>query len=252
MRHEDYVYFVLNKNSNASYSFTGYTDKATGMLMVVYKGRKEKIGGVIEDVPHRWKFDEAHRTIRVHKNDKSILPTTISVEDPETGEVVDKKIFIKSVDLLRGYPECKGSPNGNGHWMFSEVKEHEDAVTALDAKKTQLEALTVAMNLKDSEVKEMAALYGQFNPDSAMLKHFLTEKSQSEPSVFLEKYNAPERSAKALLKKAVSLGIVKVKGTLYSWEKEAIGADENMAIARLMKDNEFAEALRNAVKGIRK
>ncbi len=247
VKHEDYVYFVLKRSGNTSYSFTGYTDKKTGILMVVYKGRKQKIQGEVTDIPHRWKFDDAHRTIRVHRNEKSLLPTIIFDEKGE-----EKKIYIKSVDLLRGYPECKDSPNGNGNFMFSEVKAHEDAVTAVDAKKIQLKALNAAMNLGDGELKEMSALYGNFDPDNAKQKHFLLEKAGAEPSRFLEIFESPERSAKALLKKAVALGLVKVKGTLHVWESETLGADEAMAISKLMSDTDYAEGLRNAVKGIRK
>jgi hypothetical protein len=250
MRPQDYHYFVARNATNTSVSYTGYTDKASGVLMQVFKGRKEKIDGERVDVPHRWKFDHAHRTIRVHKNDKSLLPTVVYDDDGN-----EKTIFIKSVDFLRNHPACKDSPNGSGsdmEWEFSELKEHEDAVTAVDAKKTQLKALNAAMNLDKAELKEMAALYGMFDPDDAKQKHFLLEKAGAEPSEFLNLFESPERSAKALLKKAVSLGIVKTKGTLHVWEKETLGADEDLAISKLMSDKDYAEGLRNAVKGIRK
>jgi hypothetical protein len=247
MEPQDYHYFILHKNSAAVFSFTGYTDKESGILMQIFKGRKEKVDGERVDVPHRWKFDSAHRSIRVHKNDRSILPTTIYDEDGK-----EKQIFLKSVDFLRGYPSCKGSPNSKGEWMFAEVKEHEDAVTAVEAKEIQLKALNAAMNLDKGDLKEMSALYGFFNTDDAKQKHYLLEKAGANPAEFLEFYDSPERSAKALLKKAISLSIVKVKGTLHVWEKETLGADEALAISKLMSDKDYMEGLKNAVKGIRK
>jgi len=248
MRHEDYIYFVLKQAGKTSYSFTGYTDKATGTLMVIYKGRKEKLQGELQDIPHRWKFDAAHRTIRVHKNDKSIIPTVIF-----DSEGKEKKVYLKSVDFLRGYPDCKGSPNNStSDFMFSELKEHEDAVTAVDAKRVKIEAESKALNLEGGELKEMAVLLGNFDPDDAKQKHFVLEKAGADPKTFLELLEAPERGAKALLRKAISLGIVKLRGSLHSWENEGIGADEDQAVAKLMKDQEFADALRNAVKGNRK
>jgi len=249
MKPDNYVYFILNKAGNTSYSFTGYTDHAgNGELMTIYKGRKEKHQGEVVDIPHRWKFDTAHRTIRVHKNDKSVIPTLMF--DPETGD--EKKVYIKSVDFLRNHPECKNSPNSGGNWMFSEMKEHEDAVTAVDAKRVKIEAESKALNLEGAELKEMAVLLGNFDPDDAKQKHFVLERAGADPKTFLELLDSPERGAKALLLKAVSLGIVKVRGTLYSWEKEGLGADLDMAVAKLMKDKEIKDALRNAVKGIRK
>lgn len=252
MKPQDYHYFVLRYPTNTN-SYNGYTDKESGMLMQIFKGRKEVVGGERVDVPHRFKFDQAHRTIRVHKNDKSIIPSIESYYD-ENGELQERKIFIKSVDFLRKHPACKGSPNGDGGdgWEFSELKEHDDAVTAVDAKKNQLKALNAAMNLDTKDLKEMAALYGMFDPDDAKQKHFLLEKAGANPSEFLEFFESPERSAKALLKKAISLGIVKTKGTLHVWEKETLGADEDLAIAKLIADKDYAEGLRNAVKGIRK
>jgi len=245
MEPDNYVYFVLNQMGNTSYNFTGYTDHAgSGMLMQVFKGRKEKIKGEVMDIPHRWKFDEAHRTIRVHKHDKSLIPTLVFDDEGK-----ESKIFIRSVDLLRNHPDCKGSPNGDGgFFMFSEIKEHEDAVTAVDAKRVKIKAESKALNLEGKELKEMAVLLGCFDPDDAKQKHFLLEKAGAEPQNFLDTFEAPERSAKALLLKAVSLGVVKVRGSLYSWENETIGADLDLAISRLMKDSEFANALRNKVR----
>ena len=252
MKPEQYDYFVLNQTGNTSYSFTGYTNQADGVLMIVYKGRKAKHEGELVDVPHRWKFDEAHRTIRVPKNERSILPTTIYEED-KNGKTIEKKIFVKSSDLLRNHPECKGSPNGDGtFFMFSEVREHEDAVTAVQAKEIQLKALNAAMNLDLAELKEMSALYGMFDPDDAKQKHYLLEKAGAQPAEFMEFFEAPERSVKALLKKAMSLGLVKTRGGLHVWENETIGADEPQAISKLMADSDLLDALRNAVKGNRK
>lgn len=245
MRPQDYHYFIARKATNTSTSFTAYTDKSTGVLMQVFKGRKEKIGKELIDVPHRWKFDSAHRSIRVHKNDRSTIPTMVYDEKLEK----EVPMFIKSVDFLRGYPECKGSPNGDDSgWSFSELKEREDAITAVDASKIQLKALNAAMNLGINDLKEMSALYGYFDTDDAMQKKYLLEVAGADPSKFLEFFEAPERSAKALLKKATSLGVVKTKGALHVWEAETIGVDEAMAVSRLMKDTDLQEALRNAIR----
>ena len=242
MEPDNFVYFVLEKNVNPAYTFSGYTNQADQMLMEVYKGRKEKNQGVLTDIAHRWKFDEAHRSIRVGKYEKSILPT---ITYDEKGK--EKKIYIKSVDFLRGYPECKGSPNGNGQWMFREMKDEADAVIAIDAKKVQNDAQTVALNLEAGEIREMGAVYGQFGTDNGILQHYLIEKAGAEPQKFLDFFNSPERSAKALLKKAVQLKVVKVKGSLYNWENETLGHNEDAAIAKLIGNEDIFKALKENI-----
>jgi hypothetical protein len=243
MNHEDFVYFILEKNTNPAYSFSGYTNQADQMLMQIFKGRKENLRGVPTDIPHRWKFDEAHRSIRVHKNDKSIIPTKVYDKDGK-----EKMVYIKSVDFLRGYPECKDSPNGNGQWMFREMKDATDAKLAISAKKIQNEAQTIALNLEGGEIREMGALYGQFGTDNGIIQHFLIEKAGAEPQAFLDIYNSPERSAKALLRKAVSLGIVRVKGSLHNWADETLGHNEDAAVAKLIGNDDMLKALRENVK----
>ena len=136
--------------------------------------------------------------------------------------------------------------------MFSEVKDHEDAVTAVDAKRVKLDAENAAINLKSTDLKEMAALYGNFDPDDAKKMHYLLERAGADPSGFLELYNSPDRSPKALLLKAISLKIVKKRGSLHIWENETIGASEDMAISKLMQDTEMFEALKQACLGKRK
>lgn len=244
MKPENYHYFVSKNPHFAPDAFSAYTDRETNMLMCIYKGRKEKIGGVLVDVPHRWKFDSAHRSIRVHKNDRSLLPTTYL---DELGN--EQTTFITSYDFLRKYPFCKGSPNGGADWTFSELREHDDAVTAVEAKQIQLKAMNAIMNLDKSGLKEMSALYAYFDTDDAKQRHYLLEKAGADPSEFLDLYDAPEKSAKALLAKAVSLQVVKRRGSIHTWENVTLGADEAEAIVKLMKDEDLMEALRKVVKG---
>jgi hypothetical protein len=248
MKHEEQHYFILRPEVTSQFSFTGYTNKTDNVLMQIFKGRKEGKPESRRDVPHRFKFDEAHRSIRVHWAEKSIVSTLVPYEKKD-GVIAEKKVFLKSVDVLRNHPNCKGSPNGNGTWMFSELKESEDAKTANDAKQVQLDALNAGMNMNAGEIREMGALFGKFGTDNEIIKHFLLEKASAEPATWLEHWNSPERSAKALLKKAVDMKIVSVQGTLYNWGNETLGHDENSAVAKIIGSKEIDKALRERVKG---
>jgi len=233
MDFNDFIYFVLEKNSNPSYSFNGYYDLASGQEKFIFKGRTARNGTV--EVPHRFKFDRAHRSIRVHKNE------------------VDK--YGNSVaEFLRGFPECKDSPNGSyntdangkktqsGVW-FKEVKEHADAVTAIEAKQVKLAAENVAIALKGSDLRDMAVLFNCLHDDESITQHKVLEYAGSDPSKFMEFYNSPTRAAKSLLLKAVKAGEVSVKGTIYIWKEQTLGVSEDFAVAKLTSDEELAQAL---------
>ena len=254
MNNQDYHYFVLNKNSNVQYSFTGYTNDETGELWQIFKGRKDKQTG--EDIPHRWKFDKAHRTIRVHKNDKSVVP--IKRTRYVDGEEKTELFYLPVVDFLRNMPECKGSPNGqyrNGEhvgWKFSEVREEEDAITALDAKELKNKAVSEALNLDDAGLVEMAVLYGINTSNLKIAKHRLVDQVESDPAKFLERLESVDRSSKALLLKAVQLGAVKKKGTIYTFGEEVLGHDEDSAISKIMSDSDIEKAIRMNVKTLNK
>lgn len=252
MNHNNYVYFVLNKNGNANYSFNGYTDKESGLLMQIFKGQKfTNKAGVTTEVAKRFSFDPAHRTIRVHKNDRSLKS-----HFDNNG----KEVFLKTVDFLRGYPDCKGSPNGNyadadkkiQYFMFSEVKDEEDATTAVDAKRIRNKAEGIALDLKGAELKEMAVLCQCFDEGAAMQMHKVAEFAAAKPETFLGYYESPERSAKALLQKAVSVGSVQQRGTLFVFGNETLGASADLAVSKLMGDKDISKALTIDVKSKKK
>ena len=233
MKFDDFRYFVLLDNSNASWSFNGYTDRETGELQQIFMGRKDKNG---EDVPHRFKFDRAHRSIRIHKDQKDMNGKNVS-------------------DFVANYPKCKDSKNAyltnDGVQIdvkFAEIKEHETALTAIEAKAIQLEAGNTALNLEGDELREIAAIYGTFDEDEAKLKHRVLEEAGADPSKFLEIFNSVDRKAKALLIKAVKAGVVKVTGTIYTWEGSTLGVNKDAVISKLLSDEEVFEALSEGVK----
>lgn len=227
----NYVYFVLVRNGNASYSFTGYTDQETGDTKVMHMGRKDHHGN---DVPHRFKFDRAHRSMRIPKNRKDIHGNLM-------------------VDFLRGFPECLNSPNGQYrvvdgekvhiNMWFKEMNEGKDAMIAVDAKRTKIDAETTALNLKGDELSEMAILCGTMTTDEGMQLHRVLEYAGASPETFLELYNRPSRKATVLLKKAVAAGLVTTRGTMFIWEEITLGANEDLAVSKLMEDTTMRDAI---------
>ncbi|KKN46950.1 hypothetical protein LCGC14_0667740 [marine sediment metagenome] len=229
----NFVYFVLVRNGNASYSFTGYSDIETGEVKVINFGKKDPKTG--NDLPHRFRFDRAHRSMRWNKNHKDIHGNSV-------------------VDFLRNFPECGGSPGGvytevdgepfQSNMMFKEMNESKDAEIALDAKRLKNKAETTALKLKGEELSDMAVLCGMLSKDEGMQLHRVVEYAGASPEKWLEMYDQPERTVKALLQKAVAAGVVdNSRGTLYVWENITIGANESLAISKLMEDSSIREAI---------
>ena len=237
MNVKDQVYFVLMRNGNPSYTFSGYTDRETGEIKYIYKGRKDKHGN---EVPHTFRFDRAHRTIRVHKDAKDIQGTNIA-------------------DFLRNYPECGDAKNGDyttgagGKKVqigvrYVEIKEAKDAITAIEAKTVKITAENTALNLTGTDLREVAILCKVADDDEGIMKHRLLDYAGAYPVTFMEFYESSERKAKALLIRAVDSGEVSIKGTIYKWGTINLGSNEDLAVSKLINDEEITEALEEALK----
>lgn len=229
---DDYVYFVLIKNSNASYGFTGYQDLASGQIKTINFGKKDHRGVMI---PHKFRFDRAHRTIRVHKNQIDMDGNNIA-------------------DFLRDFPECEGSRNGyysegiQSNMWFKEINEGKDASLAVEAKMIKLKAETTAAGLEGIDLQQMAILCGTFDEDPTMQMHRVLEYSGADPTRFLDLYNGPERGAKSLLSRAVREGMITRRGAIFAWKNVTVGANEELAIAKLMADPALAAAIETNLK----
>ena len=237
MNVKDQVYFVLMRNGNPSYTFSGYTDKVTGEIKYIYKGRKDRNGN---EIPHTFRFDRAHRTIRLHKDAVDIQGTNIA-------------------NFLRDYNECGGSKNGayvtgaDGEKVqigvrFVEVKEAEDAMVAIEAKVIKNKAENIALNLNGTDLREVALLCKVANEDVGIMKHHLVDYAGAYPATFMECYESTERKASALLLRAVDAKEVSVRGTIYKWGTVSLGSTYDLAVSKLVSDEEIAEALEEALK----
>lgn len=236
-----YVYFALERNSNAAYSFTGFTNPETGLVEAIYKGRKDPNTGI--DIPHRFRFDRSHRSIRVGKNEKDINGNSV-------------------VEFLRKFPECKDSVYGSYHgegkdraqtnvW-FREVNDGKDAQISVEAKTAKIKAENTALELEGNDLKEMAMLCGEFRDDEGLQKHRVLEFAGADPESFMKLHNSPERSAKVLLTRALRAGLIIQKGTLYIWEEVTVGTNELNAISKLMEDKALAGAIEDNLKALGK
>lgn len=233
----DYVHFVYLTPKNASYGFSTYQTLEGDVKFISY-GKDPKTG---EPIKYFFTFSKKDRVIRVHKNKKDIFGNSV-------------------VEFLRNSPECKNSPNGtyepneNGDLVqvgviFKEMNEESDAEKAIAAKEYRLKAETLAANLKGEELHEVAALLGIYGKET-LVKHAVMEVAGNRPPQFMEAYDNPNRKAFALIRKGLNAKVLLQKGSIIMWNDTTIGADEQDAVATLLKDKKMMTALSEAIKKV--
>jgi len=231
---EDYVYFVLlgDRLKSASYGFTGYTDKEGNYCSV--DGKFDPRFGT--SVPMKFRFNQAHRKLRYHKNQKDII------------------------EFLSNHPECVGSVNGDyvkddkgsviqiNTW-FKKLDEEADAQVSVDAAVLRITAQNLVINkiaVDPVEMKNMAALLGYSGEGSTIL-HKLLEAAESDPQRFIDIWESPDRHVKSLFRKALASKHIYRKGVTYMFSDQVLGVDESQCMEALFKSEDLQEAVKRAV-----
>lgn len=132
--------------------------------------------------------------------------------------------------------------------VFKLINEQRDAKEIIDIKAFRIKAENTALELAGTELRDMAALLGEFSDDKDLQKRAVLEFSGKEPKKFMELYEDAHRSTKALVKKAIKAGIMKETGNVVTWEKEVIGGSETQWVEYFAKDPIKLKALEKAVK----
>lgn len=220
---QGYTYFILTDGRIPHYSFDCYVDNS-GDLRYISKGRDQHGN----ELKRRFEFRAGSRKLSVPNTQADVI------------------------EFLRNHPECEGSINGSSRVKsyFKELNLDGDAEKANQATAKQLEAMTIALNLKDEELRSIGVLFGALSGTPSMIKHSVLEVSQKNPAYFLEVYNEPERQFRSILLQAVNKGVVTVKGTIHAWGKEVLGSNEDEAVAKLVKDKEIFTALKKTVEKV--
>ncbi len=230
---EPYTYFVLLPEfmSQAKLSFVGY-EGMDGNWEFLYDGRKDKNTKDFIPVRFYMSYRARERQMRIPNGKKDM--------------------FGKSwVEYLRNSPYCKGSElqkfRGTIPW-YKEMKEDEDAVIAIEAKETRLEAENKAMALTDTERIAVCNLIGIFTDKPSIQKHRVLEYAGGNPLDFLELVNSPNFLLRSLIRQAIQAKVIKLMGTVHVWGPTTLGGDENATIAFLLNNPQVKSSLEQAVK----
>lgn len=217
----DYTYF-LYIGKNPKYSFRNYTDPDTGQERGFVIGYDKNNQPILKE----WYFDySAKRQVRV--SDKEI---------DKTGQ--------KAIDFLRNSPEFYSNPNGyEALYMFKEINEERDAVSAVDTRRKLIEAQSKALELKGKELEQIANIIGVFTKGEALQTQRVLDFAANFSDKFLELVADPALKLRALIEKAINDGVFKLDGKMVKWEGKSIGADKDEALANLSKDEKLLKAV---------
>lgn len=213
---------------NPSYGFATYKDPKSG------SARGYVIGFDKNNQPlyKYWHFNyDSQKIKRVGHNEKDL-----------NGQL--------AYDFLREAPACMGSENGEYFgegkqtgYFYKEINTAKDAREAIDSRKNLIKAQAAALDLKDQELDDIASYLGVFDLSPDEKSHRVLDYSTNEPTKFLALLSDKTLKTRSLLRRAVSQGVLKEEGRMLSWESKVIGADEDEAVAALMKDDKLKKAI---------
>lgn len=187
-----------------------------------------------QDRGKRFRFDLSLRRVMVRDNDRDFNG-------------------IKQYDWLKNYPTCEGSPYGdyvvvNGVRKqrgveFRELNTAKDAQVALEADTYRVKAQAEVLNLDDQTLEEVSAVLGHYGAVDQIMRLKVLEFAGKRPNEYFELMKSGDRSVRAIVRKALDRGIFSKKGSLIMFESTMMGADEDGAIATLVREPDMLNAL---------
>ncbi len=152
-------------------------------------------------------------------------------------------------DYLGNHPSCEGSPNFEigGSVIFKKLDPVKDAGLELSRRQRKNDAMSAAFKLEGAELDEMAILLGIFNDNPTVKSNMIGEIADKDPERFFSVYESPDRQTRALIRKAITLNKLQEVGGSIFWAGEAIGGNEDQAVAYLISNPERQKALNAAI-----
>jgi len=213
---------------NPSYGFATYKDPVTGSARGYVIGL-DKNG---QPIYKYWHFNyDSQKIKRVGKEERDL----------------NKQL---AYDFLREAPACMGSQNGEYFgegkqtgYFYKEINTAKDAKEAVDSRKNLIKAQAAALELKGQELDDVASYLGVFDVSADEKTHRVLDYSSNEPTKFLALLEDKTLKLRSFIRTAVSRGVLKEEGKAVYWELKQIGADEEDAVATLMKDDKLKKAI---------
>jgi hypothetical protein len=243
-----FTWFVLvgegidKVNRGGSYSFRGYSDHANAHGLgagkyIEYVTSRDANG---RPVGKYFTLDESRRRFQVREGESDINQIT-------------------QYSFFKNCPDCEGSPNGyyiqvddagtmvQQGIMFRELNTDADAGVALEAESRRIEAQASATKVDDATLQDLGAFIGVFGEPGKFMRLKVVEWAGKRPVDYFKVLNSGDRAVRAVVRKALEDGVFSKRGSVIYWQETMIGADEDAAIATLLKEPRMMEALQKKV-----
>lgn len=216
----------------------GYVDHQGALLNGTLRGKYVEYATSIDDRGREkgkyFRFDESLRRLMTRQYDTDVKG-------------------LSQYEFLKNYPTCEGSPYGeyveqDGVMVqigvqFREMNDAKDAEVALEADALRIKAEGEAYNLDEQTLSEVAANIGLFGKPDNMMRLKVVEYARKRPADFNKIMAQEDRAVRAIVRKAVNERVFNTKGSVIYWDQTLIGADEDSAVATLLKDASMLTAL---------
>jgi hypothetical protein len=159
----------------------------------------------------------------------------------------------RQFDYLANHPNCKDSPNGTylGEGderiqigiVFKLMDTEGDAEVALETAKRKARAESIALEIDDATLQDIAAHIGIFGEANDLMRHQVYQWAGRKPIDYFEVLNSGDRAIRAIVRKALQEGIFTKKGEVIQWSGTLIGSNEDDAVSKLMREKDVLQAL---------
>lgn len=226
-----------------TFSFRDYTDKTNALgkgsgISVQYVVSKDGRG---RDKGKFFTLSQSHNAFMVNDTDTDLYG-------------------VRMYDFIANSPFCEGSPNGTyridsetgdrvqANIMFRLMNSEADAEVALEADIRRSKAQLSAAEVDEQTLLEVATIgLGRTGDPDKVMRHAVVQWAGKRPQDYFDILDSGDRPIKSAIRRALSDKIFEQKGSLIYWGQTLIGADEDSAVATLMKDEQLLNALKEKV-----
>jgi hypothetical protein len=169
---------------------------------------------------------------------------SIVINESELGDDIYTFLMLASEREDNEYSVVNATPK---YVLYDMQADAEREVAERDAK---FGAIAHAMNLKDSELIEVALVLG-INDTSNLkvVRNEVAKRAEQNPKDYMNKVNDEDKALTALIKKALSLGVVYNKEGVLRWKKGDIKIFELSENDDIVIPREFVRFARVEVQG---
>lgn len=161
-------------------------------------------------------------TTETDKGKKEILGKVVFVE----GEL---KVLPHQADLLQFLDNCPWNGNNKNRdtskkIIFNEYNPEQEKEEEFDAIQRESDLIQEILNLAPQELKNIARGFGlSITQTESGIRTDLINTAKNDPDRFEKEMNSPELKVKSLIRNAEDLGLIGLRGRVWTWNNSSNG-----------------------------